>query len=174
MAMDCMNDMNSMKLMKGMKYYITQANLIIDHGAREWCTLPYPLHSRGCPNYGHKYGCPPKAPLVEDTIDLDKPCWLVIIEFNLGSHIARMLSLHPDWSNRQARCVLYWQGGVNRELKLRSFVARLEHPNTNIFFTPEAMGVHIIKTMQNLGFPIEMQPTQTVFKVALLAQGQRN
>jgi len=153
-----------------MRHYIVQANLIIDYGAREWCKLPYPLHPNGCPNYGYKYGCPPKSPLVEAVIDLDKPCWFVVVEFDLGSHIEKMLSLHPSWSNRQARCVLYWQGTVNKELKMRSALAKLEHPNTNIFLTPEAMGVDVIKTMVNLGFPIQIQPIRTVFKVALLAQ----
>lgn len=155
-----------------MKHYTVQANLTIDYRAREWCKLPYPLHPKGCPNYRHKYGCPPKTPLVEDVIDLEKSCWLVVVEFDLGSHIERMLSLHPDWSNRQARCVLYWQGTVNRELKLRSFVAKTEYPNADIFLTPEAMGVHVIKTMQSLGFPIETQPARRVFKVALLAYRQ--
>jgi hypothetical protein len=83
-----------------------------------------------------------------------------------------MLSWHPNWSNRQARCVLYWQGSVNKELKRVALMAKWEHPDADIFLTPEAMGVDVIKTMQNLGFPIETQPIQTVFKVALLAYRQ--
>jgi len=132
--------------------------------------LPYPSHPRGCPNYNHKYGCPPKARLIEEAIDLGRTTYLVIVKFDLAKHINEMLMRHPHWSNRQARCVLYWQGGVNKELKFRTCEAKWELEGFNdIFMCPEAMGINIIKTVRDLGIPIKARPVDTVFKVALLA-----
>lgn len=142
--------------------------LVIDHRAREWCKLPYPDHPRGCPNYGKKEGCPPQAPLIGDYFDLTKAHYFVVVQFDLRAHISRMKSLHPDWSDRQARCVLYWQGGVNKQLKeqCQSWVAGL--PGFLYTLCPEAMGIDVIRTCQLAGLPIEPLPIDTVFKVGML------
>lgn len=142
--------------------------LVIDYRAREWCKLPYPDHPRGCPNYGKKDSCPPNAPLIEDFVDIRNHLWLIAIEFDLTSHVQRMLSLHPKWSNRQARCVLYWQPRVNREL--REATLRYSYTIWGSVYTlcPEAMGVDVIKTARKCGIPIVSRPIETVYKVALI------
>ncbi len=131
--------------------------LIIDYRAREWCKLPYPDHPKGCPNYSHKATCPPQVCLVEDWCDLQKPMWFIIVPFNLKTHIEKMLSLHPNWTDRQARCVLYWQSRVNRQLEDKS---KLFTFGKNLIFTicPEAMGVNVIKTLRNMNFTIVPRP----------------
>ena len=150
-----------------MKPYYRVKRLVIDYRAREWCKLPYPNHPFGCPNYGMRDSCPPNAPLIQDYIDLSQPLWLTVIVFNLAEHILKMKQGHPSWSDRQAKCVLYWQGSVNKELRLQS--SRFAKAN-NLLYTlcPEAMGVQVIKTAQLIGIPIKPRPTDYVYKIALL------
>ena len=142
--------------------------LIIDYRTREWCKLPYPDHPKGCPNYGKKSGCPPHAPLIEEFVDIHNLIWLVTVEFDLASHVQRMLKLHPKWSNRQARCVLYWQPKVNKELK--EAMLRYNHTIWGSVYTlcPEAMGVNVIETARRRGIQIKDFPTDKVYKVALI------
>ena len=150
-----------------MKPYHQVGKIVIDYRARDWCKLPYPDHPLGCPNYGLRDTCPPNAPLIKDYFDLSQPLWLIVVEFNLAEHISRMKQKHPNWSDRQAKCVLYWQGAVNKELRLQTshFAA-----NNGLAYTlcPEAMGVQVIKTAKLLGIPIQPRPTDYVYKVAIL------
>ncbi len=145
------------------------SDLRINHKAREWCRLPYPGHKLGCPNFNHSQRCPPSAPLIEDYFDLTKPVYLVAVRFNLAEHVSRMLSLHPGWSDRQARCVLYWQSKVNRELEdaAKEFSVRLGEELTYTT-CPEAMGVNVIATAQKIGIPVKVKPRDYVYKMALI------
>jgi len=142
--------------------------LIIEHGTREWCLLPYPDHPKGCPNFGKSKVCPPFAPHVESFVDLALPLWFVIEEFDLKSHVARMISKHAGWSDRQARCVLYWQGSVKSRLQASADRFCLEHPGTHHTLCPEAMGVNVIATGRSVGLPIQSSPLDTIFKIALV------
>ena len=155
-------------------------HLVLDERAREWCTLPYPDHKHGCPNYGKKPECPPFAPLVGDFIDLDKNYWFIIIKFDLGSHVAEMkLKPRKDgkaWTDKQARCVLYWQKSVVKKLEAAciDFAKMLDLVYTLV---PEAMGVHVIKTVRQFDIPIKTRPTDTVYKIALVGypkHGKKN
>jgi predicted metal-binding protein len=145
-------------------------NLVIDYRAREWCKLPYPNHPYGCPNYGTKGVCPPLVARIEEYFDLRKSCWLAIVDFNLSNHKRRMKELHPDWSESQLKCVLYWQGTVKKKLKdlCEDFV--FENIGENIIYTlcPEAMGLHVFSTMRKLGYRISKNITDIVYKVALI------
>ncbi len=142
--------------------------LVINSAARGWCVLPYPDHPKGCPNYGKKLICPPQAPYIADwlygTIELRFVC----VSFNLKEHSERMIVRNPHWSQRQARCLLYWQPKVNKALI--SLVSTLVHENgLKITYCPEAMGVDVIKTAQSGGIPIEAPPKDIVHKIALIA-----
>jgi predicted metal-binding protein len=150
-------------------YDVSPDNLRINWKAREWCKLPYPGHPYGCPNYGHKPSCPPQAPLIHNFINISKPMYLVAVDFDLASHMDSMKSLHPAWSDRQAKCVLYWQPRVNKQLR---DVARLTVGDSGMVYTtcPEAMGVNVIATAQKVGIPIKTQPTDIVYKIALVGE----
>jgi hypothetical protein len=143
-------------------------NLVIDMRAREWCKLPYLGHPKGCPNYGKRNSCPPLAPLIHSFIDISRDMTIVIVEFNLQQQISYMLKLHPEWSDRQARCCLYWQGRVRREL--HQAMSRIIESTAGLKGTdsPEAMGVQVIRTVKGLGFPISPQPKERVYKVGLI------
>ena len=152
-----------------MRSFFEVVDLVIDYRAREWCKLPYPDHPRGCPNFGQRASCPPEAPLVENHFDLSQPVWLIAVGFDLQHHIGRMRVKHPNWPDRQARCILYWQGSVNKEL--RSLTQYLVEGTGRIYtLCPEAMGVQVIKTASRAGVPIRPRPTDYVYKVALAGE----
>lgn len=145
--------------------------LVVDKRAREWCKLPYPNHPKGCPNYDKKANCPPQSYSIEEVYDFICPCWFVIIEFDLKAQAERMKSKHPNWTERQCRCLLYWQGGVNKRLK-QEVIVEARKRKAHISMTPEAMGINVIKTLQLLGVAIEAKPTVKVYKAGLLWRTQ--
>ncbi len=148
--------------------------LIINHEAREWCKLPYTLHPKGCPNYGKKDDCPPSAVLIEDFIDTNGAMSFVSVEFDLASHVKRMLDRHPNWSDRQARCVLYWQPKVNRQLLDDAIDFSYLSLGSVFTLCPEAMGVNVIETAQRCGIPMQVHPVDTIYKVALFGYPRKD
>ncbi|MFX1256109.1 MAG: hypothetical protein ACFFCZ_31160 [Promethearchaeota archaeon] len=143
--------------------------LAIDYRARDWCKKPYPDHQEGCPNYGKRKECPPQAPLIEDFIELTKPHWFIVVTFDLLSHIRKMKDKHLNWTDRQCRCVLYWQNTVKKELRTACDLFTNGFPNELVYtLVPEAMGVHVIRTARLLGLSIKARPKDTVYKIALI------
>lgn len=143
--------------------------LVIDYRSRDWCKLPYPGHPQGCPKFNIKSTCPPQVCLIEDFIDVNRLMWLAAVGFNLKDHMDWMRVRHPKMTDRQARCVLYWQSSVNRQLEDHAkYLTRTEHPRTIYTTCPEAMGVQVIKTAQMAGIRIKPQPDDIVFKIALI------
>ncbi len=157
--------------------------LVIEPRARTWCRFPYPGHKRGCPNFDHKAGCPPRVGLVGDVFDLGLQHWFAIVDFDLAAHMARMKAKHPDWSDRQAACCLYWQNGVRSRLEklCRASVLLISTealPKTMVWrpgcalpiYTdcPEAMGVNVFRTAETIGIRLERNPRTTVYKIALI------
>jgi len=140
--------------------------VVIDLRARDWCKLPYPNHLRGCPNYGKKAGCPPKAPLFESFVE--SPFTLVAVGFNLAEWTKKMKDKHPNWSDRQTRCCLYWQGKVRKVL--REECNRIASDDELILYNPEAMGVHVFKTCELVDVKLERNPQNIVWKVAIIGK----
>lgn len=144
---------------------------VLQSSVRSLCRKPYPLHKRGCPNFGKKPRCPPQAPLLQDTLDLNRPVWAVFNRFHLGAHVAAMREKHPDWSSRQLYCVLYWQPRARKQLRaiLRQFVAEHQLPGQRIQVVgcPEAQGVNVTETMRRAGVILEWPPREYAYQVAL-------
>lgn len=146
--------------------YKVNGIIIIDYDCRNFCTIPYPNHPKGCPNFNKNKECPPKVGFVEDIFDFDKDLFFVIEEFGLRAHMTLMKEKHPHWSVLQCRNLLYWQGGVRKKLKdkVKGFIK----PDMIYTLLPEAMGVMVIDTAVKLGIPIEKTPENKVFKIALV------
>jgi predicted metal-binding protein len=143
-------------------------DLFITDKTWEWCQLPYPDHPKGCPNYGKKVGCPPQCPKLSEYFDTKKTMWLVITEFNLGEWANKMKEKHPNWSDRQARCCLYWQGKCRKRLKEGlAAIKKCFYNDTVHTLCPEAMGLNVIRTLRKLGVPIVSRPRDIVYKVAM-------
>lgn len=140
---------------------------VIDYSVRQLCPKPYYNHPRGCPNYGRKKGCPPGAPLFDQVYDLSHPVFAIINEFDIGGHIQKMKEKHPEWSEHQLRCVLYWQGGARKQLKKKGIEFLRTHPGYQIETCPEAMGVNITDTLRSVGIELEWPPTKIARQVAL-------
>ena len=154
-----------------MQAKIDRLKLVVDYTVRYLCYKPYPNHPKGCPNFGKRPTCPPKAPFVVDYFDLSKGLWIVWIDFDFAAHVRRMERKHPGWSKRQKECCLYWQGTANRMLK--DAIADVEYylqgtGNWKTSFCPEAMGVNVTATMKNIGVTLEWPPQEVVRKVAII------
>ncbi len=105
-----------------MKYY-EKVKPVVDENVRALCVKPYPLHKNGCPNFNKKDGCPPSAELIQNVIDLEQDVYIIYNKYNFKDHVNKMKVKHPDWSKRQLRCCLYWQGSARKNLKQKiSFV----------------------------------------------------
>lgn len=146
---------------------IIQVNPAIDYYVRSLCFKPYPDHSKGCPNYGKKKGCPPEAELFDHVYDLDKPVYAIINKFDFKAHTDRMRQLHPEWSERQVRCCLYWQQGARNQLKEKIMYFFREHRGHHVEPCPEAMGVNITATLADVGIILEWPPETVAYQVAL-------
>lgn len=150
---------------------ISEEDIIIDLRAREWCKRPYPNHPKGCPNYGESKNCPPKCPLITDFIDVVQGGYLHIVEFDMATYVEKMKKAHPLWTERQLRNPLYWQGSVRKRLK-ESTESRLGKGEVYTLI-PEAMGVHVFRTVMKLGIPIKVFPEKKVHKIALSGKGKQ-
>lgn len=153
-----------------MQVGIEITDLRINMKAREWCKLPYPGHPKGCPNYGdpkHEGVCPPSAPLIHEFINTKLPIFLIVEEFNLALHVQKYKINHPNCTDKQAKCVLYWQNSVRSKLRKQCEIFRHLHPDFIITLCPEAMGVNVIATAQIAKVPIKVKPEDIVYKIAL-------
>jgi len=149
--------------------------LIKQPKAREWCTLPYPGHKHGCPNYGQRSSCPPQVCTIDEWLKGTGKLWLVYVTFDLEHHVITMKHKHPEKSDRWCRSVLYWQGTVNKQLReLAPMIAmNLVEDSAcyKITYCPEAMGVDVISTAQKVGLAVTRKyPLMIVHKIALIAE----
>ena len=129
--------------------------LVVSKSIGRWCQLPYIDHSQGCPNYRKAKKCPPRAMRVGEYFDLSHPLFFVHSEFNLATHIAKMEQLHPEWTLKQCKCVLYWQPVSRKQLRHRIKEAS-ELLGTNATTDiPEAMGINVYVTARIAGLKLE-------------------
>lgn len=139
---------------------------IIDYSVRGLCRKPYHNHPKGCPNWG-KDKCPPGIPKLEDYFDADKPLYIIWNKFDIGSHINKMKEKHPDWTDYQTRCVLYWQGTARKQLKNEIIEFKRDNPGLVVTTSPEAMGVNITETMKKIGIELEWPPMKYSYQIAM-------
>ena len=155
-----------------MNYVPIQVFPVIDYSVRALCINSYHLHPKGCPNFTKCDRCPPKAKLYDQVYDLSQPVYAVINEFNYGEHVAKMLAT-PKKNGKvrsldEAKCVLYWQNSARKQLdiKIKSIGNLYKYV---IEKTPEAMGVNITATLENIGIKLEWPPVNVARQIALLA-----
>lgn len=161
--------MNNDIVIELMPFIYPISKLVLNDQTGEWCKIPYPGHPKGCPNYDKVDRCPPRAPKIEDFFDISTPMYLVHSEFDLAAHQDRMLSLHPEWSDRQCRCVLYWQPKSRKQLKERSAEAMKFLGLDGVAMVPEAMGLNVYATARLSGLHLErIRDLKTCRHVALI------
>lgn len=147
---------------------------VIDVNVRQLCRFPYPGHPKGCPNFGKSSTCPPRAALIHELLDLNADVFVVWNRFDFGAHVERMKKRHPEWSDRQAACCLYWQGTARKELNghIRK-VLRRERKRLVVVRRPEACGVDVTSTVAEIGIKLEWPPVRWAYQVALLGTKPR-
>lgn len=138
-------------------YIFEVKRLVTSPKVADWCRMPYPGHAKGCPNYDDptKPWCPPRAPAVGEFFDLSRGLYLVHSEYDLEARSAELKSNNPDWTDKQCRCVLYWQKTSRKQLRLRAAVAMKETSATAMTTCPEAMGVNVYATAALSGLKLE-------------------
>jgi len=136
---------------------------------RGMCTLAYPAHKKGCPNYNKRKDCPPNVKMVDEYFDMSKPIYFIIYEFPLPQHIEKMRIKHPNWTERQLRNCLYWQRSARKRLKenVKCFLKKHSDQEYVVNYTPEAMGVNVSKTIAQYGIRLDWPPFHSVCKIAL-------
>jgi hypothetical protein len=143
---------------------------IFDSEVRSLCCRPYPLHPKGCPNFGKVDRCPPRVLLLHDVFDLTSTCCVIWNTFPFGEHVARMKEIHPDWSERQLECCLYWQGTARRQLAASITAFKNLYPEFEVTTCPEAMGLNVTATMRAIGIELEWPPKKFTVQVAFAAK----
>lgn len=141
--------------------------VVIEPRMRGMCKLPYPLHPKGCPNFNHKAGCPPRCLMFGERFDLSAPVYAIINEFDLAAHVARMRASNPAWSTRQLECCLYWQPTARKQLGAEIKRFQMEHAGYTVDTCPEAGGVNVTETLRRIGIELEWPPKRVVRQVAL-------
>ena len=142
---------------------------VIDLSVRQLCKRPYCNHPRGCPNYGKKSTCPPKALPISKVLDLSRPVYAIWNEFDFAGHCNRMKAAHPGWSQRQIECCLYWQPKARKQLRaeISIFAFSITQYIIQVLTTPEATGVNVTATMKTIGIKLEWPPRNRTYQVAL-------
>ena len=157
-----------LELMNSDRYFI-QVEPVIDNKMRGICTKAYPNHPKGCPNFGKKAGCPPESPQIDELIRTDHPMpvYAIFNRFDFRGHCERMKEKHPEWSQRQVECCLYWQGTARKVLKDKIKAFMWKFPHWDIVACPEGAGVNITETMKNVGIELEWPPVNYTYQIVL-------
>ena len=165
---------------------IPENTIIFTRKTQKWCILPYPNHPNGCPNHNKNPLCPPTAEFLEETVRRYKHFYLIYAKFNLQEYKKSMLESHPNWSDKQATCLLYWQNSVKRILRDYIMKTFLSHPTFDFFllgcgsgfnrgffkmqkiYSMEAVGVNVFQTLRNNNIAFEIKPKRIVILTTLL------
>jgi len=156
----------------GPHWIVPVKKLVTSNSTSEWCHLPYQDHPRGCPMFGKKGVCPPNARHVSERFDLSKSLYLVHSEFNLLEDIERRRKNNSTATERQLRCVLYWQSKSRKQLEERTRWAVSALDLTEFTYCPEAMGVNVFATARISGLHLDKTRRVKICRhVALIGHG---
>ena len=151
-----------------------------------WCTLSYPGHKKGCPNYDKNPLCPPNVKIMGKYLEKYNYFYLIYAVFNIFEYKNYMLSKHPDWSDRKARCLLYWQNSVKKLLKEYIISIYIINPDCSLYlfgsgsgdkihnikqekiYSMEAAGINVVQTLINNKIEIEVKPLKLIHITNLL------
>jgi hypothetical protein len=161
-------------------FQLRERDIVYNKDARngKWCSLQYPGHEKKNVKGRVTSGCPNQDECLKNAIDFktafinsaSEITWFAVKEdFNLTAHINKMHWKHLDWSDRQCRCVLYWQNTVRKRLlnKTKEFVDLICADYA--LEIPEACGINVFATMANVGLILQTtRNITTVHKIMLV------
>lgn len=103
---------------------------------------------------------------------------LIIAKFDFEKYIHLMQQKNPNWSQKQIRCVLYWQSQIKKILKKE---IQKYHPDLVLScgsgigtYSMEAVGIDVMNSLKKLNFPIEIKPQHYVHLVCLIGFKAQN
>jgi len=130
------------------------------------CCKSYPNHSGGCPNYNKKEGCPPNLCGLEELFDFNQDMFVIYSEFDIGKHARKMKKMHPNWTDKQIYCCLYWQPRARKfhREELQNYKGKKINYISN---SPEAYGVNVTSLMRKIGVELEWPPRKITRIVSL-------
>lgn len=137
-----------------------------------WCTLPYHNHPKGCPLFDSCKHSFYKIHTYDNVFDRSAVAWCIWEEFDLKKQEEKMHSLHPEWTPRQCRNLLYWQGTVRKKLniKVKEFFKRKKLWKKYACVT-RGFGINIYATLKTAGVHLEpIKNIQTVKSVCLICK----
>lgn len=146
---------------------VTIVKPVIDPRVKSFCRLPYPGHPHGCPNFNKRAICPPRAPRFDKLVDITRPVYCIVNRFDLRAHAEIMKTRHPDWSEAQIYCCLYWQGKARKQLRLKVDSFLQNHPGYIALYCPEGSGVDVVATVAQIGIEFEWPARSYAYQVAL-------
>jgi len=149
--------------------YFLQVEPVIDNKMRKICSRAYPNHPKGCPNFGKKPGCPPTLPRIDKLISMGNPMqkYVIFNRFHFKGHCDYMRARHPEWSQRQVECCLYWQGKARKMLREKISAFLWKHPHYDIVTCPEGAGVNLTETMKKVGIILEWPPVHYTYQIVI-------
>jgi hypothetical protein len=121
---------------------------------QEICPKAFYNHPHGCPNYGMREECPPRASLIDEVLDLERELYVIYTLFEVGRFAEHIRERHPDWSNRQIYNPWYWQP-VARKLHRRDVAQAVDELGLEkVTDSPEGHGVNVSFLMRNAGITL--------------------
>lgn len=144
-----------------------KVNPVIDLQMRKICVSPYPNHKKGCINFGIKKGCPPKCKNIDEILDFSKIIYVIYNKYDFKKHVNKMKERHPEWSERQLTCCLYWQGTARKHLKEKIKLFKIKHSDLFIVKCPEGSGINLTETMRQININLEWPPRNYTYQIVL-------
>lgn len=139
-----------------------------------WCSLPYPKHPHGCPNFGLRADCPPNQPYFLDVYEPGVK--VAYLKFDFEKYLNWRRNEHPNWTDRALRNPLYFQGHLISDLE--KYLKIIEKEEKLDGFVPEsnteAMALNIHMTCKRAGLNLEWPPTKVMYRIRILARPKIN
>ncbi len=141
---------------------------VMQESVRSLCFRPYYNHPKGCPNWNKRSTCPPQALVLTAVLKFSKPIFCIYNRFDLREHVERIREAHSNWTDHQLYCCLYWQPKARKQLRIKVEGLLKLYPDYISLYCPEANGVNVTKTMQNIGIELEWPVKTIAYQVALV------
>jgi predicted metal-binding protein len=164
------------KLVTIREMVIPRETVIFTRKTRKWCRLPYPGHRSGCPNVGKSDTCPLACGYREEVMEKYNIFTLVYATFDFKTYKKMRKKQHPEWSEKQVKNVLYWQGSVKKLLK--EYIKKNHDGMYDELFgagsgfwgkpSMEAAGIYVLGTLKKNDIPFEVKPENVTVMVSLL------
>jgi len=146
---------------------ISLEEVVVDERARDgtWCSLPYPGHPEGCPNFPE---CIQERPHIDEYEGYE---WFgVVRRYDLDAHAEEMRTLHPDWPESELRNDQEWQDELVSELRKEAEAFANLSKGDVILERPEGHGVDMWATMAGNGIKLETNSPGIIHKIVIVGK----